>query len=558
MRGRPAPTPLGDGTNQNCGQYYLVEIGDDCSTIGEEFSISLSDFRFLNPEVWANCTNLLADTYYCIEPVGYISTYPGYGGATTTSPLNQTAATPLPKAGDILANYTNVQPVIPLANKTRLDCYAYVYFDNLTDNGAADCWALAMIYDITPEEFILWNPSLAEGDEAVTDSGAVSTMASIIAAAATASTTTTAGNPYAYPCTVAANSSYCVALVSSTAAPTAKLEAPPSPRAAGEVANCTVWFAPKSYNTCAGILAAFDLTLDVFYAMNPSVDADCSQMALGTYYCISWFPGGVPPGEPDSDDVTSATGTSTAGTGASSTATITSGIVTPSPIQSGMTGHCAQFYDVHSGDGCYDIAQSYSVALTDFYAWNPAASTDCSGLQASVYVCVGVATAGTTTTATSAAPTGIVTPSPIQPGMVTNCNKFYDVHAGDGCYAIAQTYTVALTDFYAWNPAVSTDCAGQQASVYVCVGVATTAATTTTTRATTTSSAATEVTTPTPTQTGMVANCRKFYYVVPGDGCYNLAVAQGIALSDFYGWNPAVKTDCSGLQAGYYVCVGIA
>jgi hypothetical protein len=106
-------------------------------------------------------------------------------------------------------------------------------------------------------------------------------------------------------------------------------------------------------------------------------------------------------------------------------------------------------------------------------------------------VCVGVeaTTTGsvTTTPTTSSTATGIVTPSPIQSGMVTDCDKFYDVAGGDGCYAIAQSYSIALTDFYSRNPAVSTDCSGLQASVYVCVEAEATATTTTPTGTTTTS-----------------------------------------------------------------------
>jgi hypothetical protein len=75
--------------------------------------------------------------------------------------------------------------------------------------------------------------------------------------------------------------------------------------------------------------------------------------------------------------------------------------------------------------GCYAIATSNSIALTDFYAWNPAVSTNCAGLEASVYVCVGVeATATATVPSHTSTGTGIVTPSPVQPGMVTDCNKF--------------------------------------------------------------------------------------------------------------------------------------
>jgi len=39
---------------------------------------------------------------------------------------------------------------------------------------------------------------------------------------------------------------------------------------------------------------------------------------------------------------------------------------------------------------------------SDFYAWNPAVQTDCSGLEASVYVCIG--TTGAATTITSGTP----------------------------------------------------------------------------------------------------------------------------------------------------------
>lgn len=80
---------------------------------------------------------------------------------------------------------------------------------------------------------------------------------------------------------------------------------------------------------------------------------------------------------------------------------------------------------------------------------------------------------------------------------------------------------------------------------------------TTTTKTTTTTTSGNGVATPTPTQSGMVSNCKKFYLVVSGDGCYDIAAAAGIALSDFYAWNPAVGDTCAGLWPNYYVCVGI-
>jgi len=56
----------------------------------------------------------------------------------------------------------------------------------------------------------------------------------------------------------------------------------------------------------------------------------------------------------------------------------------------------------------------------------------------------------------------------------------------------------------------------------------------------------------------MVTNCNKFYFVKENDGCYDIAAAHGISLSDLYAWNAALKGDCSGLWSNVYVCVGLA
>ncbi len=108
------------------------------------------------------------------------------------------------------------------------------------------------------------------------------------------------------------------------------------------------------------------------------------------------------------------------------------------------------------------------------------------------------------------------------------------------------------------NPVVGNSCALVLGNSY-CVernfGVP--VETTTAATATTTSAPGNGISTPQPVQTGMVTNCNKFYFVKPDDGCRDIAATQGIVLSDFYAWNPAVKIDCSGLWAKVNVCVGI-
>ncbi|KAL3479631.1 hypothetical protein BJX99DRAFT_244778 [Aspergillus californicus] len=352
----PAPSPTPDDTNSNCGEYYLVESGEDCGTITTQFEITLDDFLFLNVQVWQNCTNLMKDYYYCVRPVGYITTYPGYGGSATTEPFVQTPSTPVPE--NPLADYSSSQPVIPIANDTRRD---------------SDCWSLAGIVDISGEELILWNPSLGENSTSIGPPSTITTNSI---------TLTVISNSYAYPCILAESTSYCIAVASPTTTTEGQQSAiaTPVPRAAGEITNCTQWFQVQfDGDTCESILGTFWLVFEELYAMNPSVKEDCSGLVRGTYYCISTYPGGVPGGQPDWTGPTYEWGTWTSTTPSATTST--SGVSTPSAVQTGIVAACNEFYKVVTGDSCYDIAQDNDIELSDFYDWNPAVKTDCSGLQ---------------------------------------------------------------------------------------------------------------------------------------------------------------------------------
>jgi LysM repeat protein len=288
--------------------------------------------------------------------------------------------------------------------------------------------------------------------------------------------------------------------------------------------SCTEYYTAQSGDGCYQIATSHGLTLDQFYALNPSINTQCTNLYVGEPVCVAGSSSPPPTSSSSTHSITSSAG---------------NGISTPAPTQAGMVGNCDAFYDVQSGDGCYQIAAQFNIALTDFYAWNPAVGSSCSGLFAGYYVCVGVI--GSTPASSSSAHSsstspgnGISTPLPTQAGMVSNCDQFYDVVSGDGCYNIAASYGIALSDFYAWNPAVGTSCQSLFAGYYVCVGLAP----------------------PSPTQAGIASNCNKYYLVQSGDGCYNIAAANGITLANFYSWNPAVGSSCQTLYAGYYVCIG--
>jgi hypothetical protein len=157
----------------------------------------------------------------------------------------------------------------------------------------------------------------------------------------------------------------------------------PFPRANGEIANCTKWYAPRNeYDTSFSVLHSQQLEIAEFYAMNPSVKSDCRGMSIGTHYCVSTYAGGYPAGFPGFIVASSSPVSSTS---VAKSTHVRTGVLTPSPIQTGMVSACDKFYKVIADDSCYNIANN-RISLSSFYAWNPAVNTDCSGLQANEYV----------------------------------------------------------------------------------------------------------------------------------------------------------------------------
>src|SRR5688572_31934633 len=186
---------------------------------------------------------------------------------------------------------------------------------------------------------------------------------------------------------------------------------------------------------------------------NPSITPSCGNFLLGRSYCVE--------ARNDTPDPPTTTKPP-------------SGIETPTPIQGGMVANCNKFQFVKKGQTCSAVLSDAQISLAQLYEWNSSVEKDCSGLWAEVYVCVGVVGQATTTSApppTSTAPgNGIATPTPIQEGMVGNCNKFYFVKEGQTCSSVLSENGVSLAQLYQWNPSVQSNCAGLWSKVYVCIG----------------------------------------------------------------------------------------
>ncbi|KAI0449632.1 carbohydrate-binding module family 50 protein [Xylaria acuta] len=316
----------------------------------------------------------------------------------------------------------------------------------------------------------------------------------------------------------------------------------PSPVQTGIASNCNKFYYVQDGDTCSIIAAMYGIPLAQFYAWNPAAGSTCATLGLHDYVCVGTL---------------DATGTTTTTASTTTTTKPGNGISTPMPIQTGIASNCNKFYDVQPGDICDTIVAAYGISLQNFYAWNPAVGSSCMTLIPGDYVCVGIITSSATTTTTTTSGNGISTPAPVQTGIATNCNRFYLVQSGDVCDTIVAKYGIALSNFYAWNPAVGSSCTTLIPGDYVCVGVIG-STTTTTTTPTTTAPLGNGIATPTPYQAGMVSDCDKFYLVKTGDTCGDIAANKGISVAQFYAWNPAAGLNtCKTLQAQTYACVGV-
>ncbi|KAF2121004.1 hypothetical protein BDV96DRAFT_641641 [Lophiotrema nucula] len=238
------------------------------------------------------------------------------------------------------------------------------------------------------------------------------------------------------------------------------------------------------------------------------------------------------------------------------------------------------------------IRQYTNFTQQQFLGWNKYINTDvisygetiCVGPPGGIYI---------TPNGTQADPSVYTTtgthPSPTPVGTIPNCGLYYEVVDGDYCNLIALKFSITFSALINMNPSLDSACSNLLLGYDYCVapvngtgvpvvtstrqpGQSTTSSSKPTSGSIKTSSTitpssstkassstkttASPVATPTPTQAGMVSGCKKFYKAISGDGCWAIANANGITLDQFVAWNPAVKSDCSGLWPDYYYCIG--
>ncbi|OLN96712.1 LysM domain-containing protein-like protein 4 [Colletotrichum chlorophyti] len=312
-----------------------------------------------------------------------------------------------------------------------------------------------------------------------------------------------------------------------------------SPIMPGAAANCDRYYQVQSGDSCDAIAQKNGITVAQLKSWNTDINASCSNLWLDYYVCTR-VPGAVVPTTTLRPSTTTAAATGP----------------TVSPVMPGAAANCDRYYKIQSGDSCDVVASKNGITVAQLRSWNTDINAGCSNLWLDYYVCTRIpdSTTPTTTaktTTTTAAAAG-PTVSPVMPGVVANCDRYYKVQSGDSCDAIAQKNGITVAQLKTWNTDINAGCSNLWLDYYICTRVPG-AVTPTTTAKTTTAPGPTN----TPQLPGAVGNCNMWYKIASGDTCDNVAAKNKITVAMLRSYNTQINSSCNNLLKDYYACVGI-
>lgn len=164
--------------------------------------------------------------------------------------------------------------------------------------------------------------------------------------------------------------------------------------------NCGKWATVNEGDTCASMSVAYGISLSDFYFLNPEVDTQCTNLWLGSAYCVSAV-GDIKtysgyPTTVASTSFTRPTTTTTSYTVAPSTVlaaapgTVTGCVASRDYYDSSSLDVFGQTYafDTFDINNCSTVAATYGVTVEQLVLWNPSLDTDNCALQAGYSYCV--------------------------------------------------------------------------------------------------------------------------------------------------------------------------
>ncbi|RDW75010.1 hypothetical protein BP6252_06152 [Coleophoma cylindrospora] len=441
----PAPTPI--GTIECCTEWYTVVEGATCATIELEFDITFAEFQALNHALDNSCSNLVLGYSYCV--VGQIEICPGCPPCQGCPPLPASSSIvilPSLSGGSMSFDRPSLRTTGSIPSVTLLPRSSMP----MTDFTPA----------ISPSTSIPM-PGSVLATTPVTSGLFVSGYGSV-------SSIPTGSVPAIPP---AGSVTSMVPVASCSASITV-----PSNVAPETTGCCIEFYEALEGDSCTSIELRFNITLGEFQALNPGLNADCSNLLSHVSYCvhgqIEVCPGcspcrGCPP-LPSSFSVAILPMPSSSPNIMSAPSVPTTS-VSPSGTVCTMTGAITSILGMGQPKASL-YCSSYLSQLTPTSTFSLAEST--------VPIAYGTTTIGamlTSGTGEANSPTAIPSctavpaPAETRAGATEHCCEWYIVVANDSCTSIDTRFGLTLAEFQDLNPDIFCDCYNLLQSFAYCV-----------------------------------------------------------------------------------------
>jgi hypothetical protein len=265
--------------------------------------------------------------------------------------------------------------------------------------------------------------------------------------------------------------------------------------APGVTNRCGQYYTIGDRDNCAAVLMKNSITENDFRLLNPSVNADCTNLEIGSAYCVR------PVGSITSYISGTPVSTSLPNFWNMPKATITwpADIPTPEPLANGTRSDCVSYEIALPGNftaenplmPCFAFASAHWAPYQEFLSWNPEAqrqfeSTGKCFIQPGVRYCTGLGGSHPRmysvlspnlgfiflTTWLIAPKVGNQVNNPwftVPADTITNCRVYWSVMPGDTCAAILNKFELPIAEFNEMNPSVGSDCKKMQLEVSYCV-----------------------------------------------------------------------------------------
>ncbi|QRV99532.1 LysM domain protein [Ceratobasidium sp. AG-Ba] len=179
---------------------------------------------------------------------------------------------------------------------------------------------------------------------------------------------------------------YCVYQVKKGPKPSSYAPAP-SNIASGTTKNCYQYYTAVSEDSCSAIAYTQVANLTDIYRWNSGLNSQCTNLAVGSAYCVWGDAIGTPTTSVSSGTpvptatmpptTPAATDACTYDCGSTSATPTSTGVPRPTNAAPNSISNCKKWYTVQSGDYCYLICQNQGCTVPNLQTWNPDLGSDC-------------------------------------------------------------------------------------------------------------------------------------------------------------------------------------